>query len=84
MTLSTPSFLCSSHYHPSPRLSTKGHQGGWGWDGLGIGIEACTLLRVKWVTGERFTVQQRQEEKKEVRSVCRTYVKLTLKMHSNI
>ena len=74
------------------REQMYGHQGGW-WGGMDweIGIDICTLLRMKQMTGECLVLPcialyciAQGEKNKKIRSVCKTYMKLTLKMHSNI
>ena len=42
----------------------------------------CILLGIKWITNKNILYSTGQ--KKKVQSICRTYIKLTLKMHSSI
>lgn len=70
---------------------TCGHQGGWCGMGWEIGIDACTLLHMRQTAGEGplYNMAGAGAEGgacrgQMVQSVCRMYVKLTLKMHSNI
>ena len=47
-----------------------------------IYIYIYILLGIKWITNKNILYSTGQ--KKKVQSICKTYIKLTLKMHSSI